>query len=110
MTIDAGTASVIVAAIAALSALANTRMTMKQSRKVDETHKQVTVNHHSSEFPTVLDRIDDVRGLAQQAVTDVGSLRSEVNHLHTEFNSHVAHSNEMDARLLTVESEVHRPR
>jgi hypothetical protein len=27
---------------------------------VRETHKQVTVNHHSSENPTVLDRIDDV--------------------------------------------------
>lgn len=27
---------------------------------VKETRKQVTVNHHSSETPTVLDRIDDV--------------------------------------------------
>lgn len=28
---------------------------------VQETNKQVTVNHHSSAEPTVLDRIDDVR-------------------------------------------------
>lgn len=102
MTLDAGLASVLVAAIAALSALANTAMMHRQGKKVDETHKQVTVNHHSSEEPTVLDRIDDVR-------TEVVGLRGEVNTLHTQFNSHVAHSNEMDARLLSVESEVRRP-
>lgn len=30
------------------------------AQMVEETHKQVTVNHHSSPEPTVLDRIDDV--------------------------------------------------
>lgn len=43
--------------------------------KVDETHKQVTVNHHSSETPTVLDRID--------------SVHSEVTDLRQEFVDHV---------------------
>lgn len=38
--------------------------------KVDETHKQVTENHHTNDQPTVLDRIDDV-GTDMKALTRV---------------------------------------
>lgn len=41
---------------------------------VEETHKQVTVNHHSSEQPTVLDRIDDVSQQVGTAITKVDTL------------------------------------
>lgn len=87
-------ASVVVAAIAAVSALAGTWMTARQTKRIDETHKQVTVNHHSSDEPTVLDRIDDVKVL----VLAQGQILS----------SHIAHSNDMDLRLLEIESEVRR--
>lgn len=30
------------------------------TNKVDETHKQVTVNSHKSEQPTLLDKLDDL--------------------------------------------------
>jgi hypothetical protein len=96
MNLDAGLASVIAASIAAFTALASTWMTARQGKKVNETHKQVTVNHHSSDFPTVLDRIDSV----QTAVLGLGT---ELNHLRTDFNDHVSHSNEMDVRLMKVE-------
>ena len=99
MTFDAPTASILVAAIAAIGTCINTLIAVHQGRKVTETHKQVTVNHHSSDFPTVLDRIDDVQTTALHAVT-------LINGLHGEFNEHVTHSNEMDARLLQVEREV----
>lgn len=99
MAVDPGLATVIVATIAAMGAFANTAIAVKQGRKVDETHKQVTVNHHSSKVPTVLDRIDDV----DKRVHDVFKLVIE---LGTDFNAHVAHSNQMDQRLLEVESEV----
>jgi hypothetical protein len=96
MTLDAGLATVIAAGVAALGILANTALTMRQNRKLNETHKQVTVNHHSSTHPTVLDRIDDVR-------TVVLELGTELNHLRGDFNNHVSHSNSMDERLIKIE-------
>lgn len=99
MVVDPGLATVIVATIAAMGAFANTAIAVRQGKKVTETHKQVTVNHHSSEVPTVLDRLDDVH----MKVQDVFKL---VIDLGSDFNAHVAHSNEMDQRLYAVESEV----
>lgn len=87
---------VIVAIITATASIFTTWLTVRQGRKLSETHKQVTVNHHSSAEPTVLDRIDDVRS----AVLDIAS---EVNHLRTDFNGHITHSNEMDLRLIKME-------
>lgn len=87
------TASVLVAGIAAFAAVANTRMTVRQNRKIDETHKQVTVNHHSSDIPTVLDRIDDVQ-------VAVMKLNASHNELRIDLNDHVTDSNRMHARLL----------
>lgn len=91
--------SIIVASIAAVGGVASAWMTARQGRQVRETHKQVTVNHHSSATPTVLDRIDDVR-------TALVKLGSDLNDLHGKFNDHLAHSNDMDRRVLTMESEV----
>lgn len=31
-----------------------------QRRRTKEVHRAVTVNHHSSEQPTILDRLDDI--------------------------------------------------
>ena len=39
---------------------------------VKQTHHQVTVNHHSSDVPTVLDRIDDVQD-------EIRSVRSDLS-------------------------------
>jgi hypothetical protein len=48
--------AIVVAVIAGLFGLAQIRM----SKKISETHRQVTVNHHSSENPTILDKLDDL--------------------------------------------------
>lgn len=91
--------SIIVAVVAAIASIASAWMTHRQSGPLRETHKQVTVNHHSSAKPTVLDRIDDVR-------TEVLRVAADMNDLHGKFNDHLAHSNRMDARLLKTEGEV----
>lgn len=52
---------------------------------VQETHKQVTVNHHSSTNPTVLDRIDDVH-------SEVRDLREEQIRVRDDLNTHLLRS------------------
>lgn len=41
---------------------------------VQETHKQVTENHHSNDRPTVLDRIDDVSGQVAENTRETRAL------------------------------------
>jgi flagellar basal body-associated protein FliL len=53
--------AITVALIAAASSIIVAIMTAKQNGKINETHKQVTVNSHSSANPTVLDLISDVK-------------------------------------------------
>jgi hypothetical protein len=53
-------ASVVVSSIATVGAFASTFLTVKYGKKSDETHKMTTVNHHSSEKPTILDRLDNI--------------------------------------------------
>lgn len=50
--------AIIVANIAGIFSILNTIMLKRQNVKIDETHTQVTTNHHSSDPPTVLDRLD----------------------------------------------------
>ena len=94
--IDAASATIIVAIVATLGTLANTIISMRQNKQINETHKQVTVNHHSSESPTVLDRIDDV----QQAVL---LLATGLTDMRGDFTKHLIHSNEMDLRMVSLE-------
>lgn len=53
--------AIIVAAIAAIGSVVSVYLTKRQDKKINETHKQVTVNSHSSATPTVLDLIAEVR-------------------------------------------------
>lgn len=57
---DPATASVFVALIAAVASVITAFVTTRDRKKVKETHRAVTVNHHSSENPTVLDMIADL--------------------------------------------------
>ncbi|HET6915753.1 MAG TPA: hypothetical protein VFH56_06640 [Acidimicrobiales bacterium] len=59
-------------------------------RPVKETHHQVTVNHHSSDEPTILDRLDDV----QQEVREA---RSEVRSVRGDLSRHLLNSEEVQA-------------
>jgi hypothetical protein len=65
---------------------------------VEETHKQVTVNHHSSEQPTVLDRIDDV---AHQVAENTQETRA----LARMFDGHLEQAAASEIR---VQAEVDR--
>lgn len=58
---------VLAALIAALASIVtavlqlHTRREQKNiTNKVDETHRQVTINNHSSKEPTILDKLDDL--------------------------------------------------
>lgn len=48
--------AILVAIVAGVFGLLQVRM----NKKISETHRQVTVNHHSSENPTILDKLDDL--------------------------------------------------
>lgn len=82
-----------VALIAAMSSLAGTYLVARQGKQVKESHRMLTVNHHSSEQaglePTILDRIDDLK----QLVLGQGH----------RLNDHITHSNGMDERLVALE-------
>lgn len=52
--------SVAAASIAAIASILCAAIVRMDSKKVNETHRQVTVNHHSSDSPTLLDRFDDL--------------------------------------------------
>jgi len=60
MNLDPGLAAVICSLIAAGASLWGVRRTTRQDRKIDETHRTLTTNHHSSPEPTVLDRLDNL--------------------------------------------------
>lgn len=60
--------AIIVGALAALATLGAAWLANRPQRKrVEETHRMVTVNHHSSEAqgkqPTILDHMDDIKQL-----------------------------------------------
>ena len=44
-----------------LSTLISPAILLIMNKKIKETHRQVTVNHHSSENPTILDKLDDLQ-------------------------------------------------
>lgn len=52
---------IIAAAIAAVALIVSTLIPLKYGKKISETHKQVSVNSHASDKPTVLDLISEVR-------------------------------------------------
>lgn len=88
-----GVASAAVAIVpTTITAIATSRQGKRlneQSAKLAETHQAVTVNHHSSATPTVLDRLDDVKQLVL--------LQNQ------RLSDHIDHAKQMDLRLLTVE-------
>lgn len=92
------TGTIVTAALAYKSSrgVANTR------ELVEETHHQVTVNHHSSDRPTVLDRIDDV-AQAQHA-TD-----RRVEALAHELAEHKAESAVVVQLLTSAMARLDRP-
>lgn len=88
---DQGVALVLAATVPATITAGVTVGLARASRgmrdQVAETHKQVTVNGHSSDQPTVLDRLEEVKA----AQTD---LRAVVDSIAAEVADHVAHSSD----------------
>lgn len=65
--------AVIVAVVAGLATLGAAWLANRpQRKKVEETHRMVTVNHHSSELegkqPTLLDHMDDIKTLLAEHI------------------------------------------
>jgi hypothetical protein len=54
---------VIVAIVGGLLNLLTAVVVILLGKKVGETHRQVTVNHHSSEKPTILDELSNIKSL-----------------------------------------------
>lgn len=67
--------AIVVALIAAFSAIASACISLKQNKKINETHKQVTVNGGTSSTPTVLDLLAEVRNEVRE------TNRIVINHL-----------------------------
>lgn len=93
-----------------------TEMQPMQS-KVDETHKQVTVNHHSSEQPTLLDLMDDIReetreqfrvarAETRELITDARTeAREDSRRVETRLDAHlIASAKESQAMWSAVEA------
>jgi len=63
-----------------LSSLIAPAILLLMNKKIKETHRQVTVNHHSSEHPTLLDLIDMLR---KDNAEDNSETRKLINdHIH----------------------------
>ena len=99
-------ATVLAATVAAVASVIVAAITVGQRKKVEETHKQVTVNHHSSQEPTVLDRIDDVKILVLELGGRMNDLTRDVNELTREVYEHEKQGSAMELRLTKVEGEV----
>jgi hypothetical protein len=59
---------------------------------VKQTHHQVTVNHHSSDSPTVLDRIDDVMVVAERAESAANRAEASANRARADLAEHLLNS------------------
>jgi hypothetical protein len=56
MNLDFSISDVIVGIIAFIGVV----LTLRQNKKIGETHQVTTINHHSSERPTIPDRLDNI--------------------------------------------------
>lgn len=73
---------------------------------VQETHRQVTTNHHTSKERTVLDRLTDLETKIEDGNTETTELRGEVNELRSDmtvfvvrFGEHLSASERESERL-----------
>lgn len=73
---DTAVASIVVAGIAAAGGLASSWLTLRQRPKLNEVHHQVSTNHHDSEPPTVLDRLDNLESKVETCIQSVADLRA----------------------------------
>lgn len=61
---------ILAAIVSGVFAIMGTVVTWVLGKKINETHRQVTVNHHSSENPTILDQLSDIKSILLEHVTD----------------------------------------
>lgn len=71
---DAAAASVVVASIAAVGGVASTAIAIRQRPKIDEVHHQMVTNHHESDPPTVLDRLDSLESKVEEIAASLVTL------------------------------------
>jgi recombinational DNA repair protein (RecF pathway) len=87
---DSATATVYVAGIAAVASVVSAALTTYTGRrvgpKIEETHRQVTTNHHISSPPTMLDKLDN---LARAQSDQHDSLRDLAHKLDHHINWHM---------------------
>lgn len=79
---DPAIATVVVASIAAVGGITSTVIAVRQRPKLDEVHHQVSVNKHTSEHPTVLDRLETLESKVDGLVAAVATLRAVVGSQH----------------------------
>lgn len=88
-------AATIPAAITSVATVYTVRLSRHVSGmrdKVDETHHQVTVNSHSSETPTVLDRLADVAAIAAEAREAAYSAKDASEAIDARLTEHLSWS------------------
>ena len=85
-------AATIPAAITTVGGYWLARVTRGVRDQVQETHHQVTVNSHSSDQPTVLDRIAEVGDIAQAALDAALSSDLRTAAMQKKLDAHLAWS------------------
>ena len=58
--IDPVSGAILAAAIAAVASILVALINRPSRKKIDETHRQLTTNHHVSSPPTALDKLDTI--------------------------------------------------
>lgn len=58
---DPVTGAILTAAIAGFCSIVVALVTRGNRAKIDETHRQLTTNHHVSSPPTALDKLDSIQ-------------------------------------------------
>lgn len=67
---DPAIAQIITAVIGAIGLTAAAIVTAHFGRKINETHRTLTTNHHSSAQPTVRDELSDLRKMLNKHLED----------------------------------------
>lgn len=87
------------AGVAAVVSIITARSQRRMKTKVDETHHATTVNHHSSEAPTILDRLADLTAATQANTQGLANVQGQVADLDDRLGQHLAWSEDETKNL-----------
>jgi hypothetical protein len=82
---DPVSGAILCAAIAGLCSILVAVLTRPNRVKIDETHRQLTTNHHVSSPPTALDKLDSIQQTQQEHALILLDVKETLNR-HIEWH------------------------